>query len=93
MAQQERLQPHLRAFEISHRIVTGAADLFGAIVAAGISFAFLFQVYVNVGMTLGIAPITGIPLPFVSIGGSSMIANLAAVGVLQAIHIRGRRRR
>jgi rod shape determining protein RodA len=75
------------------RIVAGAGDLFGAIVAAGISFAFLFQVYVNVGMTIGIAPITGIPLPFVSIGGSSMISNLAAMGILQAIHVRGRRRR
>jgi len=75
------------------RIVAGASDLFGAIVAAGISFAFLFQVYVNVGMTIGIAPITGIPLPFVSIGGSSMISNLAAMGILQAIHVRGRRRR
>ena len=44
----------------------------------------------NIGMTMGIAPITGIPLPFVSVGGSSMIANLAAVGVLLAIHGRGR---
>ena len=75
------------------RVVAGAGDLFGAIVAAAISFAFLFQVYVNVGMTIGIAPITGIPLPFVSVGGSSMIANLAAMGVLQAVHVRGRRRR
>ncbi|HZO98292.1 MAG TPA: rod shape-determining protein RodA [Gaiellaceae bacterium] len=75
------------------RAVTGAGDLFGAIVAGGISFAFLFQVYVNVGMTIGIAPITGIPLPFVSVGGSSMIANLAAMGILQAVHVRGRRRR
>ena len=75
------------------RIVAGAGDLFGATVAAGISFAFLFQVYVNVGMTIGIAPITGITLPFVSVGGSSMISNLAAIGILQAIHARGRRRR
>jgi rod shape determining protein RodA len=45
---------------------------------------------VNIGMTMGIAPITGIPLPFVSVGGSSMIANLAAMGVLLAIHARGR---
>jgi rod shape determining protein RodA len=75
------------------RIVAGAGDLFGAIVAAGISFGFLFQVYVNVGMSIGIAPITGIPLPFVSVGGSSMISNLLAMGVLQAIHVRGRRRR
>ena len=53
-----------------------------AIVAGGIVFAFLFQIFVNVGMTMGIAPITGIPLPFVSVGGSSMIANLTAMGVL-----------
>jgi rod shape determining protein RodA len=75
------------------RIVAAAGDLFGAIVAAGISFAFLFQVYVNVGMTIGIAPITGIPLPLVSVGGSSLIANLIAIGILEAIHVRGGRRR
>ena len=75
------------------RVVASAGDLFGAICAAGISFAFLFQVYVNVGMTIGIAPITGIPLPFVSVGGSSMISNLVAMGILQAVHVRGRRRR
>jgi rod shape determining protein RodA len=75
------------------RVVASAGDLYGAICAAGISFAFLFQVYVNVGMTIGIAPITGIPLPFVSVGGSSMISNLVAMGILQAIHVRGRRRR
>jgi len=75
------------------RVVASAGDLFGAILAAGMSFAFLFQVYVNVGMTIGIAPITGIPLPFVSVGGSSMISNLVAMGILQAIHVRGRRRR
>ena len=72
------------------RIVTVARDLYSAIVAGGIVFALLFQIFVNVGMTMGIAPITGIPLPFVSVGGSSMIANLAAVGVLLAIHGRGR---
>ena len=59
-------------------------------VAGGIVFAFLFQVFVNVGMTMGIAPVTGIPLPFVTVGGSSMVANLVAVGILQAIHARGR---
>jgi rod shape determining protein RodA len=72
------------------RVVTVARDLFSAVVAGGIVFALLFQIYVNVGMTMGIAPITGIPLPFVSVGGSSMIANLAAMGVLLAIHARGR---
>jgi rod shape determining protein RodA len=75
------------------KIVTIAPDLYGAIVAAGIVFAFLFQVFVNVGMTMGIAPITGITLPFVSVGGSSMISNLAGIGVLLAIHARGGRRR
>src|SRR5919204_62888 len=63
------------------RVVTLAPDLYGAVVAGGIVFALLFQIYVNVGMTMSIAPITGIPLPFVSVGGSSMIANLVAVCV------------
>ena len=72
------------------RIVATARDLYCAIVAGGILVALLFQIFVNVGMTMGIAPITGIPLPFVSVGGSSMIANLAAVGVLLAVHARGR---
>jgi rod shape determining protein RodA len=75
------------------KIVTTARDLFSAIVAAAIVFAFVVQVFVNVGMTVGIAPITGIPLPFVSVGGSSMISNLAGIGILQAIHARGGRRR
>jgi len=72
------------------RVITVSGDLYGAVVAGGIVFAFLFQVFVNVGMTMGIAPVTGIPLPFVTVGGSSMVANLLAVGVLQAIHARGR---
>jgi rod shape determining protein RodA len=75
------------------KIIAGARDLFCAAVAGGLVFAFLFQVYVNVGMAIGIAPITGIPLPFVSVGGSSMITNLVAIGILQAIHVRGGRRR
>ena len=74
------------------KIVAGARDLFSAIVAGGLVFGFLFQVFVNVGMAIGIAPITGIPLPFVSVGGSSMITNLAAIGILQAIRVRGGRR-
>ena len=75
------------------RVITVAGDLYGAVVAGGIVFAFLFQVFVNVGMTMGIAPVTGIPLPFVTVGGSSMVANLFAVGILQAIHARGPRGR
>jgi rod shape determining protein RodA len=75
------------------KVITVARDHFSAIVAGGIVTALLFQIFVNVGMTIGIAPITGIPLPFVSVGGSSMIANLLAIGVLQAIHVRGLGRR
>jgi rod shape determining protein RodA len=72
------------------KVITLARDLFAATVAGGIAFALLVQIFVNVGMTIGMAPITGIPLPFVSAGGSSMVANLAAIGVLQAICIRRR---
>jgi rod shape determining protein RodA len=75
------------------RIVTLARDPFSAIVAGGLVFALLFQIFVNVGMTMGIAPITGIPLPFVSVGGSSMIANLIAIGLLLSISVRARGRR
>ena len=75
------------------KIVAGASGLYSAVVAGGLAFMFVFQVFVNVGMTIGVAPITGIPLPFVSIGGSAMITNLAALGILQAVHMRGRRRR
>jgi rod shape determining protein RodA len=67
-----------------------ARDAFSAIVAGGIAVALLFQIVINVGMTVGMAPVTGIPLPFVSAGGSSLIMNLAAIGILQAIHARGR---
>jgi rod shape determining protein RodA len=72
------------------RVVALARDAFSAIVAGAIVFALLFQIFVNVGMTMGIAPITGIPLPFLSVGGSAMIANLAAVGILLAIQARAR---
>jgi rod shape determining protein RodA len=67
-----------------------APSLFLATVAAATVFALVFQVFVNVGMTIGIAPITGIPLPLVSYGGSSMIASMLMVGLLEAIHVRGR---
>jgi rod shape determining protein RodA len=74
------------------KIVTIARDAFSAIAAAGIVFALLFQIFINVGMTTGVAPVTGITLPFVSVGGSSLVANLIAIGVLEAIAVRGRRR-
>jgi rod shape determining protein RodA len=72
------------------KVITVARDAFSAIVAGGIAVALLFQVAVNVGMTVGMAPVTGIPLPFISAGGSSMIMSLLAVGILEAIHARGR---
>jgi rod shape determining protein RodA len=72
------------------KVIATARDPFCATVAGAIVFGLLFQIFVNVGMTIGIAPITGIPLPFVSVGGSSMVTNLMAVGVLQAIAIRRR---
>jgi rod shape determining protein RodA len=75
------------------RIVTIARDPFSAIVAGGLVFALLFQIFVNVCMTMGIAPITGSPLPFLSVGGSAMIANLLGVGILLSIHARSRVRR
>jgi rod shape determining protein RodA len=70
------------------KIVAAARDAFMATAAGAIAFVLLFQIFVNVGMTIGLAPVTGIPLPFVSFGGSAMVANLAAIGVLQAIAAR-----
>src|SRR5262249_43083106 len=75
------------------RGVASAGGLFGAICPAGIPFRVLFQVYVNLRLTLAIPPIRGLPLPFVSAGGWSMMISLVARGVLQAIYGRGRRRR
>ncbi|MGD0166242.1 MAG: rod shape-determining protein RodA [Gaiellaceae bacterium] len=71
------------------RALGNAADGYGAVVVGGIVAALVFQVFVNVGMTMGVAPITGIPLPLVSVGGSSLIANMAALGVLVGIQMRG----
>ena len=72
------------------RIVGLAPNLFQMVLAGSIVSIFLFQIVVNVGMTMGIAPVVGIPLPFVSYGGSSMLASLTMTGVLLAIHARGR---
>jgi rod shape determining protein RodA len=70
------------------RIATLSKDPFGTYVAAGIGSMFAIQMFVNIGMTIGIMPITGIPLPFVSYGGSSLLANFVAVGLLLNIHMR-----
>ncbi|HSL12291.1 MAG TPA: rod shape-determining protein RodA [Actinomycetota bacterium] len=63
-------------------------DPFGTYVAAGIASMFAIQIFVNVGMTIGIMPITGIPLPFLSYGGSAMLVNCVAVGLLLNVHMR-----
>jgi len=65
-------------------------DLYSAIVAGTVVFALLVQLFINVGMTIGIAPVTGIPLPLVSYGGSSLLTTLILIGLLEAIHVRGR---
>jgi rod shape determining protein RodA len=69
------------------RILTMAKDLFGSLVAAGVVAMLMFQVFVNVGMSIGIMPITGVTLPLMSYGGSSVITTLLAVGLLQSIYV------
>ena len=72
------------------RIASQADDLFGRVAAAGIACWFGFQAFQNIGMCLGIMPVTGVPLPLVSYGGSSMFASLMALGLLQNIHLRSK---
>jgi rod shape determining protein RodA len=70
------------------RIAATADDQFGMLVASGIALWFAFQSFVNIGMTIGIMPITGLPLPFVSYGGSAVFADMIAIGILQSVHRR-----
>jgi rod shape determining protein RodA len=70
------------------RIARLAEDRFGMLVAVGIVCWFGFQIFENVGMNLGIMPITGLPLPFVSYGGTSMFASMIAIGLLQNVRVR-----
>ena len=72
------------------RILTISKNLFGVLIAGGIVAMLLFQVFVNVGMTVGIMPITGIPLPLMSYGGSSILSTMIAIGLLQSIYAQGR---
>ncbi|HEX4114773.1 MAG TPA: FtsW/RodA/SpoVE family cell cycle protein [Solirubrobacteraceae bacterium] len=72
------------------RILTMSKDLFGSLLAAGVLAMLMFQVFVNVGMAVGIMPITGVTLPLMSYGGSSVITTLLAVGLLQSIYVQGR---
>jgi rod shape determining protein RodA len=72
------------------RILTMSKNLFGTLIAAGILAMLMFQIFVNVGMTIGIMPITGVPLPLVSYGGSSVIVTFIAIGLLQSIYVQAR---
>ena len=72
------------------RILTMSKDLFGSLIAGGVVAMLMFQVFVNVGMAIGIMPITGVTLPLMSYGGSSVIATLLAVGLLQSIYVQAR---
>jgi len=72
------------------RILTSAKNLYGALVAGGVTAMLMFQVFVNVGMTIGIMPITGVPLPLMSYGGSSVFVTFLAIGLLQSVNAQAR---
>ena len=74
----------MRAFAIARR----TNDPFGRLVCTGVIAWFAFQIFENIGMTLGLMPMTGVPLPFISYGGSSMFATLIGIGLLQNVHAR-----
>lgn len=69
------------------RIATLSKNLYGSLVAAGVAAMLLFQVFVNVGMNIGLMPVTGIPLPLVSYGGSSVLVTFMAIGLLQSVYV------
>jgi rod shape determining protein RodA len=72
------------------RIVAAAKNLFGALVAAGVVAMLMFQVFVNVGVTVDILPVTGVTLPLMSYGGSSVLTTFLALGLLQSIYAQAR---
>jgi rod shape determining protein RodA len=74
----------MRGFSIARR----TSDPFGRLVCTGVIAWFAFQIFENIGMTLGLMPMTGVPLPFISYGGSSMFATLIGIGLLQNVHAR-----
>jgi rod shape determining protein RodA len=70
------------------RIAATSRDTFGMLIAGGVIAVFSFQLFINVGMSIGIMPVTGLPLPFVSYGGTSLIGSFIMVGLLQNVHMR-----
>lgn len=71
-------------------VATVARDRFGVLIAVGVATIFLFHVFVNIGMTMGIMPVTGIPLPFISYGRSSLVVSVISLGLLQSIAMRSK---
>ena len=69
-------------------IALASRDNFGYIAVMGIMFMLLIQVFINIGMNIGVSPVAGVPLPFLSYGGSSLVSSLAAVGVVESVYIR-----
>lgn len=76
---------YLGLFVAALEVAASSRDLFGALLVVGVMSMWLFQVLVNIGMTVGVMPITGIPLPFMSFGSSFMVTNLAATGMLLSV--------
>ena len=81
---------YLLIFIRAFRICGQSRDLFGRLVCIGVIAWFIFQSFENIGMAMGLMPMTGVPLPFLSYGGSSMFANLIGIGLLQNVHARSR---
>ncbi len=73
------------------RVAAMARDTLGTLIAGGVVAVFSFQLFINVGMAVGIMPVTGLPLPFVSYGGTSLIGSLIMIGLLQNVHMRRHR--
>ncbi len=76
-------------FQRIFKIVSETQDNFGKLIVLGASFMIMFHLIINIGMNMGIMPVTGIPLPFISYGGSSLVSFLIMIGIIQSVHIKG----
>lgn len=72
------------------RIAVRAADMFGSLIVSGVVAMLLFQIFVNVGMTVGLMPVTGVTLPLLSYGGTSLLINMVAVGLILSVNMRSK---
>ncbi len=73
------------------RIAALAKDTFGMLICIGVASMLLFQIFINIGMTVGVMPVTGLPLPFMSYGGSSLLMNMLSIGLVLNIGMRRHR--